>query len=209
MTAMGLEKATITDLDNDEEIEVLFNPKEYVLEKEVRWPEHAIQGLDSPAVQFTCGEREVLSMELFFDTSNTNEDVRDHTDKVKKMMLVDADLHRPPLLQFSWGGLRFKGVLEELAQRFTMFLEDGKPVRATQRVVLREYASSSEQFQENPRNSADHTKVKKVEQGDTLANMSAREYNDPQKWRVIADANGIEDPMEIEVGDSLRVPPIV
>jgi hypothetical protein len=66
---MGLEKAVIKNLDKDEDVEVLFNPKEYIIEKKTPWREQDIQGLDSPAVEFTLGERKRLSMELFFDTS--------------------------------------------------------------------------------------------------------------------------------------------
>ncbi len=204
----SLEKATITNLDTNEEIRVLFNPKEYELSKQTPWREHVIQGLDSPAVQFTTGERQVLAMELFFDTTDDNSDVRSHTEKVEKLMLVDADLHRPPLVMFSWGRMKFKGVLEDLAQRYTMFLSDGTPVRAVLNVILREYATSASQFQAKPRNSADHTKVKKMEQGDSLASLANREYHDPEKWRVIAEANGIDDPMNVPVGKTLKLPPI-
>jgi len=66
---MSLEKAVITNLDKSEDIKVMFNPKEYVLEKKTPWSEVNVFGLDSPPVQFTMGERKRLSMELFFDTS--------------------------------------------------------------------------------------------------------------------------------------------
>ncbi len=66
---MALEKAVITNVDTNDEIEVLFNPKEYVIEKKTPWSEINVFGMDSPPVQFTMGERKRLSMELFFDTS--------------------------------------------------------------------------------------------------------------------------------------------
>lgn len=210
---MSLQKAKLTILDDntqntDTEIEVLFNPKEYSIDKQTPWQEHYIQGLDSPAVQFVSGERKVLSMELFFDTSIKNEDVRKHTEKVEKLMLVDAELHRPPLIMFTWGKLKFRGVLEDLSQRFTLFKDDGTPIRAILHVVMRECVSSSKQNQDNPRCSADHTKIRKVEQGDTLASLAYREYQDPSKWRAIADANKIEDPSSLTPGRKLRIPPM-
>lgn len=61
---MALEKAVITNMDTNEEIEVMFNPKEYVVEKKTPWSEINVFGLDSPPVQFTMGERKRLSMEL-------------------------------------------------------------------------------------------------------------------------------------------------
>lgn len=45
---MALEKAVITNMDTNEEIEVMFNPKEYVVEKKTPWSEINVFGLDSP-----------------------------------------------------------------------------------------------------------------------------------------------------------------
>jgi len=33
-----------------------------------------------------------------------------------------------------------------------------------------------------------------VKQGDTLAWIAGKEYGNPSEWRIIADANGIDDP---------------
>src|SRR5512133_1303400 len=105
--SMALEKAIITNLDTNEDFKVLFNPKEYIIEKKTAWKEQDIFGLDAPAVEFTAGERKRLSMELFFDTSEEKTDVRDFTEKIETLMLVNSDEHRPPLLIFSWGKLKF------------------------------------------------------------------------------------------------------
>ena len=101
---MALEKAVISNLDTEKDFEVLFNPKEYVLEKKTPWTEVNVFGLDSPPVQFTMGNRERLSMELFFDTSEEKTDVREYTEKIKELMVVNAQEHRPPLFM---GGFEF------------------------------------------------------------------------------------------------------
>jgi hypothetical protein len=205
---MGLEKAVIKNLDKDEDVEVLFNPKEYIIEKKTPWREQEIQGLDSPAVEFTLGERKRLSMELFFDTSEEKTDVREYTDKIENLMLVDPDEHRPPLLLFSWGKLKFKCVLEDLVQRFTMFLNDGTPIRAILKVLFKEYSTAASQVKEKPRHSSDHTKRIILREGETLSSISAREYNNPRMWREIADANNIEDPLNVKPGTILKLPPL-
>ncbi|MDY6968007.1 MAG: LysM peptidoglycan-binding domain-containing protein [Spirochaetota bacterium] len=205
---MSLEKAVITNLDKNEKIEVLFNPKEYIIEKKTPWREHDIQGLDSPAVEFTLGERKRLSMELFFDTSEEKTDVREFTNKIEELMLVNAEEHRPPLLLFSWGKLQFKCVLEDLVQRFTMFMNDGTPIRAILKLLLKEYSTSISQFKKNPRESSDHTKRIVLREGETLSSISAREYADPSKWREIANSNNITDPLNVKPGAVLKVPPL-
>ena len=40
---MALEKAIISNLDKSEDIEVMFNPKEYVMEKKTPWSEVNVQ----------------------------------------------------------------------------------------------------------------------------------------------------------------------
>ena len=205
---MALEKAVITNLDTNKEIEVLFNPKEYVIEKKTPWAEQNVFGMDSPPVQFTIGERKRLSMELFFDTSEEKSDVRSYTSKMEELMVVNAQEHRPPLLRFSWGTLSFDCVLEDMVQRYTLFANDGTPLRAIVKVVFKEYATAATQLSNTRRESADHTKRLIVREGETLASVSAREYNDPGKWRVIADANNIDDPENIASGTIVELPPL-
>ncbi|MFC2614304.1 MAG: LysM domain-containing protein [Treponema sp.] len=205
---MALEKAVITNLDTNKEIEVLFNPKEYVIEKKTPWAEQNVFGMDSPPVQFTIGERKRLSMELFFDTSEEKSDVRSYTGQMEELMVVNAQEHRPPLLRFSWGTLSFDCVLEDMVQRYTLFANDGTPLRAIVKVVFKEYATAATQLSNTRRESADHTKRLVVREGESLASLAAREYNDAGKWRVIADANNIDDPENIASGTIVELPPL-
>lgn len=209
---MGLAKLTITALDGFQAglpIQALFNPKEYSVQKSVPWNPQAAAGLDAPDMQFTTGQGETLSLELFFDTYESQSNVRGHTDRLHKLALIDASLHRPPLVLATWGRLRFQGVVESISHRFTMFLENGTPVRATVTLSLREARSASEQNQEAPRESPDHAKLHAVRRGETLQAIAAEEYENPAEWRRIADANGIDDPLRLEPGTKLIIPPIL
>jgi len=205
---MSLEKAIITNIDTGEEIAVLFNPKEYVIEKKTPWTELNVFGMDSPPVQFTMGERKRLAMELFFDTSEAKTDVREYTGKMETLMMVNAQEHRPPVLRFSWGNLSFDCVLEDLVQRYTLFRDDGTPLRAILKTVFKEYATAAAQLSNTRRESADHTKRMVIREGESISSISAREYNDPGKWRVIAQANRIEDPENIKPGTIVELPPL-
>ena len=46
-----------------------------------------------------------------------------------------------------------------------------------------------------------------VQPGDRLTRLAARYYNAAHLWRVIAVANGIDDPSNLEVGRTLLIPP--
>ena len=205
---MALEKAIITNLDEGEDIKVMFNPKEYVMEKKTPWSEVNVFGMDSPPVQFSMGERKRLSMELFFDTSEEKTDVREYTSKVEQLMLVNAQEHRPPILRFIGGSLSFDCVMEDLVQRYTLFDNGGIPLRAILKVVFKEYTTAATQLSNTRRESADHTKRMALREGETLSSISAREYNDPRKWRAIADANDIDDPENVSAGTVVELPPL-
>jgi nucleoid-associated protein YgaU len=206
---MALEKATIQRYDPEThavgaEIKVLFNPTEYRLSKANQFAEVAIPGLEAPPIQFVRGGARTLSMQLFFDTYEQGEDVRDYTDQVIELLEIDPELHAPPICLFSWGNLVFVGVLERADQRFSLFLSDGTPVRATLDVSFKEYFDG----EPGDRFSADYAKVYVVHRGDTLSGIAARKYGDPALWRPIAEENDLDDPLEIEPGQVLVIPAI-
>jgi nucleoid-associated protein YgaU len=207
-----LQKATIVAYDQNrnkkDELKVLFNPEQYSIDKSNQFASQPIPGQDSPVIQFVRGESETLNVDLFFDTYtyHNGEDVRKYTDKISNFLQIDADMHAPPICSFQWGDTPFSGVIEKVGKRFTMFKDDGTPVRATVSVTFRKYPDVEEQ---NIRtHSPDKTKRRIVKQGDTLWLFAAKEYGDPNKWRLIADANNIDNPRFLKAGMELIIPPL-
>jgi nucleoid-associated protein YgaU len=110
---------------------------------------------------------------------------------------------------FQWGQVKFKGVVESLNLRFTMFMNDGTACRAVATVSIKESETAKEQLEKKPRNSPDHTKRRTVKMGETLALIAHEEYDDAAEWRRIADANGVLDPKDVKPGTVLTLPPIL
>ena len=44
--------------------------------------------------------------------------------------------------------------------------------------------------------------------GDSLASIAFHHYRDPTRWRAIAEANGIDDPLHLKRGSVLSIPSI-
>lgn len=151
VTTGNLQKATIISFDQNgqkkDELKVLFNPEQYSIEKSNEFATQPIPGLDSPIIQFVRGNSEILNVDLFFDTYTyyNGEDVRNYTDKLSKFLQVDPDMHAPPICSFQWGSVIFTGIIEKIGKRFTMFKEDGIPVRATVSVSFRKYPTVEDQ----------------------------------------------------------------
>ena len=100
-----------------------------------------LAGANLPTPEFQSGQATTLQLQLFFDTFETKKDVRDaYTEKIWNMMRVHDDPKvqdpktkkgRPPLVQFHWGkAWSFEAVITSIQQKFTLFLNDGTPVRA-------------------------------------------------------------------------------
>jgi len=73
---MALTKAVILNLETKISIPVMFNPPEYQLQKANQFADITIPGLGSSLLQFVTGNAQTLTMELFFDTTDTGLDVR-------------------------------------------------------------------------------------------------------------------------------------
>ncbi len=205
---MALAKARITVEHTGEQFDVMFNPEEYTLNKDNNFASQAVPGLSSPLLQFVHGNLRTLDMELFFDTYEPKpaRDVREETQKIVNLLKIDPALHAPPILRVSWASLQFRCVLAKVSQKFVMFVEDGRPVRARLTVTFNEFIDEEREAKEVNRQTADFTKVHEVIQGETVSGIAGKLYDNPQLWRPIAIANGVEDPRSISAGQLLRVP---
>lgn len=197
---------------SSEKILALFNPNRLVFSKTANWQKQDAKTQDNPELQYTNSEPCTLTLELIFDTYDTPDatksDVRDHTNAVTKLIMVDGAKHRPPVCRLSWGsaGVFFQGVLQSLEQQFTLFLETGTPVRAHLRCTFKEWWTNYDQLNKQNLQSADLAKQHVVKRGDSLAGIAARSYHDPTLWRPIAEANGLDDPRRLEPGRVLLIP---
>ena len=228
MASKDLKRAYILPINGSHRgvrYEVLFNPAEYSIEKGNTFQSTSLPGLATPVTQFVTGNADTLSMELYFDTYakssrhgnvTLKEDVRNYTRPIANLMEIDPELHAPPICEFIWGppigtpeGLEFRGILEKCSQKFTYFLDDGTPVRATLSVSFKEYKTVEQQLSEMKQQSADRTKLREFKEGDAIWLYASNEYGDPEKWRVIADHNQLDNPRLVAPGTKLELPPLL
>jgi Contractile injection system tube protein/LysM domain len=204
-----------------------FNPTELQFAKQAQLAEIAIPGLDSPLLQFVRLQDEKITLELFFDTTDTGMDddaksVTLLTDPFYELMKIDSHTHAPPRLAFGWGkafpgsGITDKKqqrdvffcVVDSFNQHFLLFAPNGTPLRAKISVGLREYKTLEQQVASLNLQSADVSKAYIVQSGDTLPKIAYAAYSDPTAWRRIADANGIDDPTVLVAGAVLSIPAV-
>lgn len=208
---------------------VQFNPTSLTFDKKPKFAAINIPGLDSPLQQFVRGETETLTVELFFDTTETGTasgatSVTTLTDAFYGFVKIDPKTHAPPICSFIWGSkfpgdslpemyqnqrrTEFKGVITDVKQEFKLFAPDGTPLRASLTVQMSEYKALHDQIQQLNLQSPDHTQSHVLQRGETLASVASDYYLNPAQWRAIADANSIQDARRVNPGAILEVPPI-
>lgn len=216
----SLERARIVIAETREQIEVQFNPEEYIVNKDVNFAQTAVPGLSAPIIQFVNGNMQTLEMELLVDTyeehrngsrvlNQAGEDVRTVTRTITGLMDIDPASHAPPVLIFTWGqDFSFTCVLARASQRFILFRPDGTPVRARLQVTFNQFNNTDLEAKETKRETADFSRLYVVGQGENLSTIAGRIYGNSILWRPIALRNAIDDPKSLPIGKRLFVPPL-
>jgi hypothetical protein len=208
----GKKTGSSVEFDESEAANVLnlpFNPTDYSIEKKNNFASAAIPGLESPIIQYASGDARVLSLEVMLDsyTYGQQQDLRDlYLATIDRFLAIDEELHAPPPCKVIWGSLQFVGVLENVKKQFVLFLDNGTPVRARVTFSFREYIPVEVQVRETPVSSPDRYKLRTVKQGEALWHIAADAYGDPRMWKVLANANGLDDPFRLRTGSELLIP---
>jgi LysM repeat protein len=199
------------------QIPCMFNPSELHISRSNSWSGGTRRGQDAPELEFDGGEAGTMDLDLMFDTTSAGLPVTNYTNKVLDLMKIDTTLAgydasknngRPPWVKFHWGDMHsFKAIIESVDIRFTYFSSTGMPLRAKVEMSLKQYEPDANWGPQNPTSGTPQPhRVHRVQKGETLDRISARHYGDSTKWRLIAEANGITDPLALRPGAFLNIP---
>lgn len=212
---MSETKATIFQVDDtSKKVECQFNPKEYSINKQVKWIYQVVDGKNVGDPEFGGGEAQDFEVDLVFDSTDTGNDVRNKYSQLIEMAQIDTTKTdattgkgEPPECQFQWGNyLSFKGVIKAINQNFVLFKGDGTPLRAKVKVTFSETAQATPG--QNPTTRTEYRKVWVVREGESLQWIAYKEYGDPGQWRFIAETNNLDNPMDLHPGQVLKLVPL-
>jgi hypothetical protein len=177
-------------------------------------------GTSLPTPQFGGGHARELTLTLLFH-DDPGGDVTPATDALFTMMEVNNSLAsgrrnqgRPPSVTFNWGTFTsFKAVCSRLSVQFTLFRPDGTPIQAQAALTLIQIEKDPRTGQGTPAAAQNPTtraiqrqRMHTVRTGDSLQSIAFSHYGDPTRWRAIAEANHIDDPLRLASGTSLSIP---
>lgn len=190
-----------------------FNPTEYRVAKSASWMRtHARSAQQAGPLQWRGAAPSRLTMTLFLDESDSaSGSVLDDVETLLSCCAPTAEsLQREqpsaPHVTFGWGTTTsFTAVVHEVDVTFTLFRNDGRPCRANATVTLEQVDLPP--VRQNPTSGAESVvRTHTVVAGDRLPLLAYRMYGDPALWRLLADANHLDDPLTLRAGDTLLVP---
>jgi hypothetical protein len=204
----GFQRAKL-EIAGGDPIECAFNPQTYTISKANVWTYKPTQGSDLPKPEFGGGLPMSYRLSLLLDASldGPGKSVKDQANQL--MQAMHGGGSAPKLITFSWGSVTLpKAVPMSLSIQYALFAPNGEPVRAFVELEL----SQAEQLTpagkaQNPTTRGiaglrSHT----IRAGETLASIAYASYGDATRWRAIAEANAIDDPMRLSRGSVLAIP---
>ncbi len=184
-----------------------FNVAEYNEGTINNYQEKLLKNSKGKELQFNNSSQNDFSISLFFDSTDEGTDVRDKLKPLDIIASMDKENHAPAPCMFVWGEFNFRGVVGRISKKFTYFYHSGIPARVHVDLTLKPYETLKERESKIKKYSADLTKTRVTKSGDNIWLLADREYEDPRCWRDIAKANDIDDPRNIQMGESLTLPP--
>lgn len=209
------------EIEGGDTIECAFNPSSYSVSKTNVWTYEPTTGVDLPDGEFGGGMPRVTKLSLLLDVSllGTGESVKETANKLLGMMETDGGGgggggSAPPFVKFRWGSVELpKSAPVSLTIQYVLFHPNGEPIRAMVDLELAQAekastASSAGANQaQNPTTRAQRgLRIHRVRDGDSLPSIAYDAYGDPTRWRAIAQANGVDDPLRLRRGTELTIP---
>jgi nucleoid-associated protein YgaU len=194
-------------------INFAFNPEGYTVITKAHW-ERSPQPASPAPPQFKGVEAPSLDVKILLDAFAVPPVPPTVTIELLKQLVLPTALSKAdggataPIVMFGWGSniILDQAVVTQISVAYERFLL-GVPVRATATVRLEGVPLPAPLGFTNPTSGGLATRrTRTVVEGDTLASIAYQEYKDPNKWRALAEANNIDDPMRVKPGTVLIVP---
>lgn len=199
----------VTGRDKGKKLQCRLNPTDYTITAGANW-QRKTQPKKASKASYQGTNPLSLKFSLLLDAGVAGaDDISESIETLLGWVNKHGSDKEPPILNLRWGVgkalAHFNGFLKQLDIKCTMFLPSGAPLRATVSLTLEE--QPMEAGKQNPTSgtlAGGRSHV--VGAGETLQSLAYVEYRDPTRWRVIAEHNGIDDPLRVPPGTSLVIP---
>jgi hypothetical protein len=218
LTIASYEKNDFKKEDKSRRFTAPINPESFSKNYKIGLDKRTGHGNNGTNAQYVSSPPEELKLDFILDGTAT---MQGYLDSLKYMSVhdqlqtflkcaynLDGDIHRPRFLQIKWGkDIDFQCLLQDVNINYTLFDQNGDPLRVKISANFLEYKTAQERLQGDRQQSPDLSTYQKVEQGNRLDLMTYDQYNDSSYYLQIALVNGLASPRNLPVGTTLYFPP--
>jgi hypothetical protein len=210
--------------DGGKEVPVQFNPDSLKVSysNQVTSPQNTgnspTSGQTTPR-QFVAGAgTSKLTLTLWFDVgaqdpddSKFVADVREMTHEVLFFITPEKvdETYVIPATSFQWGSFRFDGFIDTLDETYEFFSADGVPLRASVSIAMSnqriEFLSLPVQKSPPGAGSSGTQALLQVKAGASLQASVGASAGVSTSWQAVAEANGIENPRQLQAGQLVNL----
>jgi hypothetical protein len=220
MTANSVAKLMIQETANSSKrVKCAYNPTSISITKVATWAEASPRGgRREQTSQYTGTKPRTLTIDLLLEGWSSDHQITRDVETLYSWTKATAQTSTtssptPPIVKIVWGQasagmFNFDAYVKSVTVNYQMFDDTGRPVRAMVNLSLEETPTSAEN--QNPTSGGvagrrEHSVVA----GESLQSVSYKEYNRVDYWRAIARANNVDDPLRLEPGRTLLIPPVM
>lgn len=192
-----------------------INPESLNLEKGIAYLEDKQMGTTSGSNTFERYLPEKLTFGFTVDATGVVENVKDTDNAYTKIKEIEDILyayneegHRPSYSVIAYGEILFKGQLASMKIDYTLFNNDGIPLRATVNLTFTGFRGSDEDKKKFSKLSPDMSRLIVLKENDTLTNLCYLIYGNSRLAAQVARFNNLNGFRDIPVGAELLFPPL-
>jgi hypothetical protein len=181
--------------DESRAIPVQFNPATLKVGLSNTLKANTRGGNSNTAAQYVDKSSSTLSVELVFDTTTDNTDVRLSTKEIAELFMKPEPQSRgkpkaPARCRFQWGAFAFEGMVQSYDETLDFFAPEGIPLRAT---LALKFNEDRYQFITEEAEAAERETPSFTPESDPTR-VPPEKGGAPSDWRDTALFNGIESP---------------
>ena len=220
-------------VSDDDTYTVQVNPSSYALNQLVNHSRHIGQGSSASEAVYSYTSPVTMEFEFLFDGTGAIPRpselgdvplvgaiasalspaepfvVMNEIDKFERIVYdYSGEAHEPRQLLLVWGTWTFSCVLTSVKYRFTLFKQDGAPLRAIARCTLCESIPDAERVRKENASSPDLTHLRDVREGDTLPFLAYEIYANGRLYLEVARVNKLVNFRRLRPATRLSFPPL-
>jgi len=192
------------------------NPEQYAQKFQVKYDAKVAPGGQGVEEKFMSSGPEELKLDFLFDGTDTiygyahlGKGVPQQIQEFKEVVYdLSGEIHQPRFLKVMGMGVVFPCILTDLQLSYTLFKQDGTPLRAKASATFLNFKEVRRRVAEEGKNSPDLTHLRQVKEGDTLPLMVFKIYKDPKYYLEVAKANGLTNFRKLAAGQNIFFPPL-